>query len=87
MKQDKGSVEARQPPQPANPINNRITRKLEGGRPHKVYDYMFVQMSNEQFQKEYAGKKVIIKEDKLPKASIASPLKASPEKNSQFKMA
>ena len=23
-------------------INSRITRKLEGGRPHKVYDYMFI---------------------------------------------
>jgi len=30
-------------------INNKITRKLEGGRPHKVFDYMFIQMSNEQF--------------------------------------
>lgn len=28
-------------------VNSRITRKLEGGRPHKVYDYMFIQMSNE----------------------------------------
>jgi hypothetical protein len=37
---------------------NRITRKLEGGRPHKVYDYMFIQMSNEQFNKEYAGHKI-----------------------------
>ena len=39
-------------------INNRITRKLEGGRPHKVFDYMFIQMSNELFIKEYLEKKV-----------------------------
>jgi len=41
-------------------INSRITRKLEGGRPHKVYDYMFIQMSMEQFIKEYAGRKILI---------------------------
>jgi hypothetical protein len=41
-------------------VNNRITRKLEGGRPHKVYDYMFIQMSNEQFKGEYAGRKIIV---------------------------
>jgi hypothetical protein len=23
-------------------INKKITRKLEGGRPHKIYDYMFI---------------------------------------------
>jgi hypothetical protein len=41
-------------------MNSRITRKLEGGRPHKVYDYMFIQMSNEQFKGEYAGRKIIV---------------------------
>ena len=41
-------------------INSRFTRKLEGGRPHKVYDYMFIQMSMEQFVKEYAGRKILI---------------------------
>ena len=41
-------------------VNSRITRKLEGGRPHKVYDYMFIQMSNEQFKGEYAGRKIIV---------------------------
>ena len=30
-------------PNQLNPnVNSRITRKLEGGRPHKVYDYMFI---------------------------------------------
>ena len=43
-----------------NNINCRITRKLEGGRPHKVYDYMFIQMSNEQFKSEYEQKKIFI---------------------------
>ena len=43
-----------------NNMNSRITRKLEGGRPHKVYDYMFIQMSNEQFKGEYAGRKIIV---------------------------
>ncbi len=41
-------------------INKKITRKLEGGRPHKIYDYMFIQMSNEQFTKEYLGKTIIV---------------------------
>ena len=27
-------------------------------RPHKVFDYMFIQMSNEQFQREYQGQKI-----------------------------
>ena len=43
---------------PAKQPANRITRKLEGGRPHKVYDYMFIQMSNEQFKSEYEQKKI-----------------------------
>lgn len=29
-------------------------------RPHKIYDYMFIQMSNEIFQKEYAGRKILV---------------------------
>ena len=41
-------------------INCRITRKLEGGRPHKVYDYMFIQMSNEQFKSDYENKKIFV---------------------------
>jgi hypothetical protein len=46
----------------------RIARKLDGGRPHKVYDYMFIQMSNEQFAKEYAGSKIqVISSDFLSK--------------------
>ena len=41
-------------------LNCRITRKLEGGRPHKVYDYMFIQMSNEQFKNDYEQKKIFV---------------------------
>mmetsp|Transcript_29452 Transcript_29452/g.44619 ORF Transcript_29452/g.44619 Transcript_29452/m.44619 type:complete len:178 (+) Transcript_29452:2253-2786(+) len=59
-------------------INSRITRKLEGGRPHKVYDYMFVQMSNELFQKEYMGKKIQLIGQEQPKDQVQSP-KAIPE--------
>ena len=47
-------------------INQKITRKLEGGRPHKVYDYMFVQMSHETFQKEYAQKRVAVVQTEMP---------------------
>jgi len=46
------------PKQDAENVNVRITRKLDGGRPHKVYDYMFIQMSNEQFKSEYNDKKL-----------------------------
>ena len=54
-------------------INSRITRKLEGGRPHKVYDYMFIQMSMEQFIKEYAGRKILIMNSDAKREGLEGP--------------
>ena len=46
------------------------------GRTHKAYDYMFIQMSNEQFVREYATKRLIVvsrDEDDEPHARRQSP--------------
>lgn len=45
---------------PNKSVNGRIHRKLDGSRTHKMFDYMFIQMSNEQFKNEYDNKKVVI---------------------------
>lgn len=54
-------------------INKKITRKLEGGRPHKIYDYMFIQMSNEQFIKEFQGKTIIVQNNEQTRVQSKSP--------------
>lgn len=62
-------------------VNSRIHRKLDGGRPHKIYDYMFIQMSNEQFMKEYFGSKIQVMYQDKPSSPVNFTAGVSPRGN------